>query len=82
VTFTQYGETVKIPRDEHVDVHVRRVTLNANAPSERQVEMVEIREFIKSGEIYGHGVVIPVREIADLKIALDQVAPKVAVTSG
>lgn len=80
--FHRYGETVKIPRDENVEIHVRAVTLLADLPEERHVNLVEIREFIKSGEIYGHGIVIPEREIADLKVALDQVAPKVPVTSG
>lgn len=81
MSFHQYGQTISVPRNEHVDIHVRRVTLNANAPVERHVEMVEVREFLKAGEVYGHGIVIPLREVSDLKIALDRVAadPEVAL---
>ena len=68
MAFHQYGKTVKFPRNEHVEIHVRTVTLGHH-------EYVEIREFIKNGEIYGHGVVLPVNQIKDLKVALERVAP-------
>lgn len=57
--FHKYGKTVKFPRNPDVDIHVREVTLNADAPTEQQVEAIEIREWLKGGEVYGHGLVIP-----------------------
>lgn len=75
MAFHQYGETVKFPRNEHVDIHVRAVTLNAEAPTE-QVECIEIREFIKEGEVYGHGLVLPMTAVKDLSLALQRVHPK------
>jgi hypothetical protein len=70
---------VKFPRNEHVDIHVREVTLNAEAPSEA-VECIEIREFIKEGEVYGHGLVLPLTSVKDLEVALKQVQkPKEAL---
>lgn len=74
--FHQYGQTVKFPRNEHVEVHVRVVTLNADAPESERRDYVEIREFIRNGEVYGHGIVLPVNQVADLKIALDRVVPR------
>ena len=70
--FVQYGALEKFPRDEHVDIHVREITLGADAPTAQKVEFVEIREFIKSGEVYGHGLLIPKRELRDLKVALER----------
>jgi hypothetical protein len=72
VTFHRYGASAKFPRNEHVEIHVRKVDLNADAPSQA-VPCVEIREYIKSGEVYGHGIVLPAALIKDLKIALDRV---------
>lgn len=72
MAFAMYGKSVSFPRNDHVDIHVRTVTLNADSPS-NAVEMIDIREFIKSGEIYGHGLVIPRNEVKDLKVALDRV---------
>jgi hypothetical protein len=71
VAFHQFGETVKFPRNEHVDIHVREVTLNAEAPS-GAVDCIEIREFIKEGEVYGHGIVLPASSVKDLQIALQR----------
>lgn len=73
MAFHKFGETVKFPRNEHVDIHVRQVVLNADAPVDAQFQAVEIREFLKSGEVYGHGIVLPFTSIKDLKVALDQV---------
>lgn len=81
MSFHRYGETIKIPRSDHVEIHVRKVVLNPDLPEERQVKMVEIREYIVSGGIYGHGVIIPEREVADLRVALDRLVPRVSVTS-
>lgn len=72
MSFHQYGQTVKFPRNEHVDIHVRAVTLNTDVPS-AQVECVEVREFIKEGEIYGHGLVLPRNAVKDLLLALQRV---------
>jgi hypothetical protein len=72
VTFSTYGETVKIPRNENVEVHVRKVILNPGIP-DQAIEVVEVREYLKSGEIYGNGLVVPVGMIKDLKVALDRV---------
>lgn len=80
MSFHQYGETVVIPRNEHVDLHVREVTLAAETPTLR-VECVEVREYLKEGEVYGNGLVIPTSLVGELKVALDRVAPKKAVTS-
>lgn len=80
MSFHQYGETVVVPRNEHVDLHVRTVTLAAESPT-LQVECVEVREFLKEGEMYGNGIVFPLALAQDLKVALDRVAPKTAVTS-
>lgn len=74
--FHQYGQTVKFPRNEHVEIHVREVTLNADAPESARKSYVEIREFIRNGEVYGHGIVLPVNLVSDLKVALDRVIPK------
>jgi hypothetical protein len=71
VAFHQFGKTVKFPRNDDVDIHVREVTLNAEAPSGK-VECVEIREFIKEGEVFGHGIVLPLHAIKDLQVALQR----------
>lgn len=81
MAFHRYGKIVKFPRNDDVDIHVRVVTLNADDQSDKQVEVVEIREFIKTGEVYGHGIVIPCREVADLQIALTRVLEKDPVTA-
>ena len=78
MTFHRYGKTAKFPRDEHVEIHVREVTLNASAPASAQVQMVDIREFIREGEVYGHGVLIPIQVIPDLDVALDQLGVRKA----
>jgi hypothetical protein len=69
VAFHQFGDTVKFPRNEHVDIHVREVTLNPEVPT-KQVDCIEIREFIKEGEVYGHGIVLPLSSVRDLEVAL------------
>lgn len=73
MAFHRYGKTVKFPRNEDVEIHVRQVTLNADGPEKKQANCVEIREFLKEGEVYGHGIVIPAREVRDLLVALDKV---------
>lgn len=70
MAFHEYGEHAKFPRDEHVEIHVRKVTLDAEGP--KPVDCVEIREFIKAGEVYGHGLVLPVAQSKDLVAALDR----------
>lgn len=57
--FHRYGETVVVPRNEHIDLYVRQVTLNAAAPTSKHVHAIEIREFIKAPEVFGHGLVFP-----------------------
>lgn len=74
MAFHKYGQTVKFPRNEHVDIHVRQVSLNVEAPEGEQVQAVEIREFIKNGEVYGHGIILPANSIKDLVVALDRVS--------
>lgn len=68
----EFKKPAVFPRNEHVDIHVRRGILNPDAPESERVEVLDIREFIKSGEIYGHGLVLPLRNKADLVTALDQ----------
>lgn len=68
MSFSVVGETVTFPRDEYVDIRVREITLDDS------VQCVDIREWIKSGEVYGHGLVLPFKSIRDLKIALDRVS--------
>lgn len=80
MSFHEYGETVVVPRNEHVDLHVRTVTLAAETPTLR-VDCIEVREFLKETEIYGNGIVVPLSLVPDLRVALDRVAPKKAVTS-
>lgn len=65
--FHQYGKTTKFPRDEHVDIHVRLVDLDADA--EVPFPHVEIREYIRDTEAYGHGLVLPVTAFKDLVAA-------------
>ena len=72
MAFHKYGKMVKFPRNEHVDIHVREVTLNAEAPVERQAECIEFREWIRSGEVYGHGLVVDRRNLSDLRVALER----------
>ena len=74
MAFHRYGKIVKFPRNEDVDIHVREVTLNADGPEEKQVQSVEIREYIKSGEVYGHGLVLPAHCVRDLRVALDRIS--------
>lgn len=74
MAFHKYGGSIKFPRNEHVDIHIRAVTLNADVPS-AQVDCIEIREFLKEGEVYGHGLVLPRTSIKDLLVALQRVIP-------
>lgn len=67
----EFGQTVKFPRNEHIDIHVREVILDAE---DTRFPAVEIREFIKAGEVYGHGIVLPRHSVKDLLVALDQVS--------
>jgi hypothetical protein len=73
VAFHRVVKTVKFPRNEHVEVHVRRVVLNNDAPEAERVDAIEIREFIKAGEVYGHGLVIPAQNDTDLIHAIEKV---------
>lgn len=74
MAFTEVIRTEKFPRNEHVDIHVRTLVLNADAPEADRVSAVEIREYIKEGEVYGHGLVLPAREVKDLIQALGRVS--------
>lgn len=74
MSFVKVLSEEKFPRSEDVDIHVRRVLLNADGVESRQADCIEIREWIKSGEVYGHGIVIPTREWKELKVAGDRVA--------
>lgn len=74
MAFHRYGETEKFPRSEDVDIHVREVTLNPD--SKKSADCVEIREYLKEGEVYGHGLVIPWRELGDLEIAIQRLRAK------
>lgn len=69
--FHKYGKTVKIPRNDHVDIHVREVVLNADAPEADQVEHIEIREYLKEGQVYGHGLLVPKDSAERIAIALN-----------
>lgn len=80
MAFHKYGKTVSFPRDEDVDIHVRQVTLNADDIEERQEHVLEIREWIKSGEVYGHGIVLPRRTSRDLLNALERIEHEELVT--
>ena len=73
MAFHQHHEGVQFPRNEHVDIVVRPVTLNADAPSD-SLEYIEIREYIKASGTWGHGIVVPFGVMPDLKIALERVA--------
>lgn len=70
--FHKVGRVEKFPRDEHVDIEVREITLNAEAPESAHVSTIEIREFLREPQIYGHGLVLPVTNIPDLKVALER----------
>lgn len=59
MAFHKYGQTVKVKRSADVELHVREVTLNADAPEADQIQHVEIREFLREGEVYGHGLIFP-----------------------
>ena len=73
--FIHAGKPEVFPRNEHVDVHVRTVTMavGENAPDAAKGEYVEIREFIKSSGLYGHGIVLPALQVKDLVCALGRV---------
>lgn len=60
----------KFPVDEHVDIHVSQVVLDEDAETETPV--VEIREFLKEPGLYGHGIVIPMKSVRDLRVALER----------
>lgn len=70
--FHVYGKTQKFPRNEFVDIHVREVTLNADAPPEQQSRCIEIREFLREGEVYAHGLVLPETAVVDLCAAFNR----------
>jgi hypothetical protein len=70
VSFQQVHRIEKFPRDEHVEIHVRTVTLNADAPPSAHVPVIEIREYLKEPELYGHGIVIPLTAVKDLLVAI------------
>ena len=73
MAFDKVQRTETFPRDEHVDIHVREVTLNADAPSSAQVSVVEIREYLKDGGVFGHGIVLPASTTNDLITAIRRV---------
>lgn len=79
MAFHQYHEGVQFPRNEHVDIVVRPVTLNADAPADA-LEYVEIREFIKASGTWGHGIVVPRNLLPDLKISLERMEETVDST--
>jgi hypothetical protein len=70
ISFAKTGKPEKFPRDEHVDIVVQPVTLNADAPEGSRVETIEIREFLKEPGVYGHGLVLPRLAARDLHVAL------------
>lgn len=74
--FVAEGNKATFPRNEHVDIHVRTVTLAVgnDAPDPAKGKYLEIREFIKASGLYGQGIVIPLLQAKDLRCALDQVA--------
>jgi hypothetical protein len=80
VALHEYGKLVKFARNEDVDIHVRKVTLDPEGT--KPVECVEIREFLKGGEVYGHGLVIPVSQAKDLNAAFSQLGLLAAPSVG
>lgn len=76
MAFHKFGKTEKFPVNDDVDIVVREVTLNADAPESAHVPCIEIREFLREPEIYGHGLVIPRASVACLKVALDRLPVK------
>ena len=70
MAFHKYGRTYTVPRDRHVAIVVREVTLNADAPESQRVEAVEIREYLKEGEIWGHGITVPAAMSKPLRDAI------------
>lgn len=65
----EYGERIrKFPRNEHVEIHVREVTLLPGTPDEKNY--VDVREFILNGSVYGNGILLPVGLIQLLTPAL------------
>lgn len=75
MAFHEIGKTVTFPRNEHVNIVVRTVMLNTDAPTEHWLEYLEIREFIRASETFGNGVLIPIGQVDDLLVAIDRVRP-------
>ena len=65
MSFVAYGRSRQFPRSANVDIVVREIVLNPNVEEQRR-EYVEIREFLKNGEVFGHGVVIPRDHVSTL----------------
>lgn len=67
----KYGRSQIFPRSETVDIHVRELTLTGVAGDKvTEREYIEVREYIKPSEVYGHGIVIPRDRLTDLQTAL------------
>lgn len=65
MAFSKIGKVEKFDRNESVQIHVRELTLLPDTDDAKHY--IEIREFIKTSSLYGHGVVLPkglAREIA------------------
>lgn len=74
--FVDRKQVYRFPRDEDVDIHVSLVTLSVGDDSSEgsKKPYVEIREWLKVPELYGHGIVVPARvAIKDLKVALSKI---------
>lgn len=69
MAYSKYGKTRRFQRNESVEIHVREVTLLPNTDDERSY--IEIREYIASSELYGHGVVLPLTLAGAVAGAID-----------
>lgn len=69
----QKTNQISIPLNEHVDIHVMRLVINPDAGPSKRLDAVEIRQYIKESEVYGHGIVVPAREVKDLVVALNKI---------
>lgn len=72
LSFTKFGKTKKIPRSKDVELHVRQVTLLPDSDDSRPY--IEIREYIKTTGIYGHGIVIPLGLVDQVVAAVESLA--------
>lgn len=79
MAFEKVLRTDKFPRDENVEIHVREVVLNADAPQSRHLPVVEVREFLTEPGVYGHGIILPLTAVKDLTVALKRITREPAV---